>query len=226
MDGHSSHSPWLNHGAKLSVYKMPLIDWAWKVNVNVKQRHWFNWGWIFKDYLALESETLEHRTSALSIGKKWKYLTELVVDDSGNDSWQLGWPRDFSILILIWSCLWPKGLSTLILSYLGSNGFSTSIWSLSECRSKVFSSSIWSCWNGNQRFSLLQSGVVEMAIKGLLYLNLELSKFWPPISLFLLFSFLLHLLSTSLPPLTLFTFFFPLIFLLHLTISSHKKTLF
>ena len=48
-------------------------------------------------------------------------------------------------------------------------------------------------------------------------------KFWPPTSLFLHFSFLLHLLSTFLPPLTLFTFFFPLIFLLHLTISSHKK---
>ena len=38
-----------------------------------------------------------------------------------------------------------------------------------------------------------------------------------------LFSFLLNLPSTFLPPLALFAFFFPLIFLLHLTISSHKK---
>ena len=28
-------------GAKLSTYRMPLIDRDWKVNVNVKQRHWF-----------------------------------------------------------------------------------------------------------------------------------------------------------------------------------------
>jgi len=28
-------------GAKSSVYRMPLIDRASKVNVNVKQRHWF-----------------------------------------------------------------------------------------------------------------------------------------------------------------------------------------
>ena len=32
--------------------------------------------------------------------KKWKYSTSLRVDDSGNDSWQVGWPRRFSILIL------------------------------------------------------------------------------------------------------------------------------
>ena len=54
--------------------------------------------------------------------------------------------------------------------------------------SKVFSTSIWNCWNGNQKSSLLQSGllkcwsnvfstliwIVEMSIKGLLYFNLEL----------------------------------------------------
>ena len=38
-----------------------------------------------------------------------------------------------------------------------------------------------------------------------------------------LFPFLLHPPSTSLPPVALFTFFFPLIFVLHLSISSHKK---
>ena len=48
-------------------------------------------------------------------------------------------------------------------------------------------------------------------------------NFGPPLHCFSLFASLLHLLSTSLPPLTLFTFFFLLIFLLHLTISSHKK---
>ena len=48
-------------------------------------------------------------------------------------------------------------------------------------------------------------------------------KFWPPTSLFLHFSFLLHLSSTFLPPLALFIFFFPLIFLLYFTISSYKK---
>ena len=57
-------------GAKLRVYRMPLIDRAWKANVNVKRIHWFwrpwfNWGWIFKDYLALEPKTLEHRTSLI-----------------------------------------------------------------------------------------------------------------------------------------------------------------
>ena len=46
-------------------------------------------------------------------------------------------------------------------------------------------------------------------------------NFNPP--LVSLFSFLLHLSSTFLPPLALFTFFFPLLFLLHFTISSHKK---
>ena len=61
-------------GAKSSVYKMPLIDRACKANVNVKQRHWFeqswfNWGWFFKDYLALKSKTLEHGTSALLFWK-------------------------------------------------------------------------------------------------------------------------------------------------------------
>ena len=48
-------------------------------------------------------------------------------------------------------------------------------------------------------------------------------NFGPPLLCLFSFPFLLHLPSTSLPPLTLFTFFFPLIFLLHLTISSHKK---
>ena len=56
-------------GAKSSVYKMPLIDRALKANVNVKQRHWFNWGWIFKDFPAFEPKTLEHRTSALPFDK-------------------------------------------------------------------------------------------------------------------------------------------------------------
>ena len=56
-------------GAKSSVYRMPLIDRTCKANANVKQRHrfyqpWFNWGWFFKDYLALEPKTLEHRISA------------------------------------------------------------------------------------------------------------------------------------------------------------------
>ena len=57
--------------------------------------------------------------------------------------------------------------------------------------------------------------------------------FWPPtflcLSLFLylfylfIFFFFVSSFSTSLPPLSLFTLFFPLDFLLHLTISSHKK---
>ena len=48
-------------------------------------------------------------------------------------------------------------------------------------------------------------------------------KFWPPTSLFLPFSFFYLSSPTSLPLLTLFIFFFPMIFLLHFTISSHKK---
>ena len=65
---------------------------------------------------------------------------------------------------------------------------------LLKCRSKVFSTSIWNCsisilmkgnqrasqpWNlkkGDQRSSLLQSGLVKMSIKGLLYFNLDLLK--------------------------------------------------
>ena len=48
-------------------------------------------------------------------------------------------------------------------------------------------------------------------------------NFGPPLLCLFSFPFLLHLPSTSLPPLALFTFFFPLIFVLHLSISSHKK---
>ena len=48
-------------------------------------------------------------------------------------------------------------------------------------------------------------------------------NFGPPFFCLFSFPFLLHLPSTSLPPLALFTFFFPLIFVLHLSISSHKK---
>ena len=47
---------------------------------------------------------------------------------------------------------------------------------LLKCWSKVFSTSIWSCWNVEQRFSLLRFGVVEMSIKGLLYFDLDLLK--------------------------------------------------
>ena len=65
---------------------------------------------------------------------------------------------------------------------------------LLKCRSKVFSTLIWNCsisnlmkcnqrasqpWNlkkGDQRSSLLQSGLVKMSIKGLLYFNLDLLK--------------------------------------------------
>ena len=81
-------------GTKSSVYKMPFIDRAWKANVNVKQRHWFwwprfNWGWIFKDYPAIEPKILEHRTSALPFDKSenCEYLTYLIVDGFWNDSW-------------------------------------------------------------------------------------------------------------------------------------------
>ena len=181
---------------------------------------------------------MEHRTSVLSIGKKWKYLTELVVDNFGNDSWQLGWPRDFSIVILIMVLFVTQGLIYLDLELFATQGlfylnlefvgvsikgiiffnlellkwkskvFSASIWScwngdmvikgllyfnlvLLKWRSHDFSTSIWNCCNGNQRssllqfgllklrskvFSLLQSGIVEMLIKGLLYANLELLK--------------------------------------------------
>ena len=64
-------------GAKLSVYRMPLIDRACKANVNVKQRHWFwqpwfNRGWLFKDFLTLEPRTMGHRTSVLLF---WKVKT-------------------------------------------------------------------------------------------------------------------------------------------------------
>ena len=47
---------------------------------------------------------------------------------------------------------------------------------LLECWSKVFSTSIWTCWNVDQRSSLLQSRVVGVSIKSLLYLNLEFLK--------------------------------------------------
>jgi len=49
---------------------------------------------------------------------------------------------------------------------------------LLKYRSKVFSTSIWSCWNVDQRYSLLQFGVAEMSIEGILYFNLELLKCW------------------------------------------------
>ena len=70
---------------------------------------------------------------------------------------------------------------------------------LLKCRSKVFSTSIWNCsisilmkgnqrasqpWNlkkGDQRSSLLQFGLVEMSIKGLLYFNLKLLKCPPKV---------------------------------------------
>ena len=48
-------------------------------------------------------------------------------------------------------------------------------------------------------------------------------NFGPPLLCFSLFSFFASPSSTFLPPLTLFIFFFPMIFLLHFTISSHKK---
>ena len=47
---------------------------------------------------------------------------------------------------------------------------------LLECRSKVFCTLIWSFWNVDQRSSLLQSGIAEISIKGLLYFNLKLLK--------------------------------------------------
>ena len=195
--------------------------------------------------------------------KKWKYSTSLRVDDSGNDSWQVGWPRRFSILILNgvvcdqraflpqswwkvtkgllyletgvvcdlraslpwsltketkgllyletravcnlraslprswwkatkglfyleigtvcdlraslpwnWSCLWPKVFSTSILTK--GNQRASLPWKWSCLQPKGFSTSILSCWNVDQRFSLLRSGVVEMLIKGLLYFDLLL----------------------------------------------------
>ena len=63
------------------------------------------------------------------------------------------------------------------------------------------------------------------------WLSLRLSlgvgaEVWPPTFLYLslfLFFFLVSSFSTSLPRLSLITLFFPLDFLLHLTISSHKK---
>jgi len=49
---------------------------------------------------------------------------------------------------------------------------------LLKCQLKIFSISIsislWTCRNGDQRSSLLQFGVVEMLIKGLFYLNLNM----------------------------------------------------
>ena len=47
---------------------------------------------------------------------------------------------------------------------------------LSKCWSKVFSTPIWNCWNVNQRFSLLKSGLVEVLINGLLYFDMDLLK--------------------------------------------------
>ena len=91
-------------GAKFSVYRMPLIDRAWKVNINVKQRHWFewpwfNWGWIFKDYLALEPKILEHRTSLIFWQKIMKIpdlaILEIILDKWGDQetfqSWSWKW---------------------------------------------------------------------------------------------------------------------------------------
>ena len=52
---------------------------------------------------------------------------------------------------------------------------------LLKCWSKIFSTSIWNCWNIDQRSSLLQSEIVEMSIKGLLYSNLELLKRRPKV---------------------------------------------
>ena len=48
-------------------------------------------------------------------------------------------------------------------------------------------------------------------------------NFGPLLLCFSLFSFFASSSSTFLPRLALFIFFFPLIFLLHFTISSHKK---
>ena len=44
---------------------------------------------------------------------------------------------------------------------------------LLKCWSNDFSTSIWNCWNADQRTLLLQSRIVEMSTKGLLYFDLE-----------------------------------------------------
>ena len=96
-----------------------------------------------------------------------------------------------------------------------NENFELKIWSLKDT---------WKLWKRFFFFWLIESTQfdrVDLAFGWLLSVGAEILA--PPLPCLSPFSFLLHLSSTSLPPLTLFTFFFPLIFLLHVTISSHKK---
>ena len=90
---------------------------------------------------------------------------------------------------LIWNWNVDQGHLYLNLDLLKwrSKVFSTSTWTaemlikdllylnleLLKYRSKVFSTPIWNCWNVNQRSSLLQFGIIETSIKGLLYSDLD-----------------------------------------------------
>ena len=69
MNGHSYHLPWLNYGCKIECLQNAPYWQNLQSECQLKQRHrfyqpLFNWGWFFKDYLALEPKTLEHRISA------------------------------------------------------------------------------------------------------------------------------------------------------------------
>ena len=74
-------------GTKSSVYRIPLIDRACKVNVNVKQRHWFyqpwfNRGWLFKDYQPsnLKSGNIELVFCCFEKNENYEYSTYLIID--------------------------------------------------------------------------------------------------------------------------------------------------
>ena len=147
MNGHSYHLPWLNYGCKIECLQNAPYWQNLQSECQLKQRHrfyqpLFNWGWFFKDYLALEPKTLDHRTSAFSfVGtKNCEYLAYLIKASLSQ----------FNCGKLI------KGFSTLILNVVNIQGASLPK-ILMEGWSKGFSTSIWT---------------VEMSIKGLLYFDL------------------------------------------------------
>ena len=139
-------------GAKSSVYRIPLIDRACKVNVNVKQRHWFyqpwfNRGWLFKDYQPsnLKSGNIE---LVFCCFEKW----ELWILNLLDNWWTWGdWEASLS--------QFESGVIERLL-YLN----------LHVGQPRGFSILIW--MESNQKASL--SWFEPGAIKRLLYLNLKL----------------------------------------------------
>ena len=92
----------------------------------------------------------------------------------------------FNLELLKWqSKVFPISMWTVEMAI---KGLLYSNLELLKCRSKVFSTSIWTCWSvdqmssllrsGHQRSFLLQSRLVEVSIKGLLYFDLDLLKCW------------------------------------------------